>query len=42
MCSGIKVTCSFVMNCHAIIRIHVCNWFTQSQNTLGEFHSAGY
>jgi len=25
MCSGIKVTCSFMMNCHAIIRINVCN-----------------
>jgi len=31
MCSGIKVTCSFMMNCHAIIRINVCNWFTHLQ-----------
>jgi len=31
MCSGIKVTCSFMMNCHVIIRIHVCNWFTHLQ-----------
>ena len=31
MCSGIKVTCSFMMNCHAIIRINVCNWVTHLQ-----------
>ena len=31
MCNGIKVTCSFMMNCHAIIHINVCNWFTHLQ-----------
>ena len=34
MCSGIKVTCSFTMNCHAIIHINVCNWFTHPQPEL--------
>ena len=31
MCSGIKVTCSFMMNCHVIICINVCNWFSHLQ-----------
>jgi len=31
MCSGIKVTCSFLINCHTIIRINACNWFTHLQ-----------
>ena len=31
MCSGIQVTCSFMMNCDAIILTHVCNWFTHLQ-----------
>ena len=31
MSSGIKVTFSFMMNCHAIIYINVCNWFTHLQ-----------
>jgi len=38
MCSGIKVTCSFTMNCHAIIHINVCNWFTHLQPELQTRH----
>jgi len=34
MCSGIKVTCSLMMNCHVIICINVCNWFTHLQPEL--------
>ena len=31
ICNGIKVTCSFTMNCNVIICIHVRNWLTQLQ-----------
>ena len=34
ICSGIKVTCSFMMNCNVIIRVHVCNWFTHQNDKL--------
>ena len=40
MCSGIKeVTCSFMMNSHAIIRINVCNWFTHLQPDVTNYMS---